>query len=98
MQDPAGGVERGPTASEIKSFMRANFERAKDNRRWYDPLLMKGEWPVLLRIIGKGEGKDRYLSVAEDEDYCSSIASCHRADVERIESQPEVALAGVRFA
>ena len=26
---------------------------------------MKGEWPVLLRIMGKGEGDERYLSVAE---------------------------------
>ena len=26
---------------------------------------MLGEWPVLLDIMGKGEGKDRYLSVAE---------------------------------
>ena len=26
---------------------------------------MKGEWPVLLKILGKGEGDERYLSVAE---------------------------------
>ena len=26
---------------------------------------MLGEWPVLLDILGKGEGKNRYLSVAE---------------------------------
>ena len=26
---------------------------------------MKGEWPVLLKIMGKGEGDERYLSVAE---------------------------------
>ena len=26
---------------------------------------MKVEWPVLLKIMGKGEGEDRYLSVAE---------------------------------
>ena len=26
---------------------------------------MKGEWPVLLDIMGKGEGDERYLSVAE---------------------------------
>ncbi len=29
------------------------------------PILMKGEWPVLLNILGKGDGDDRYLSVAE---------------------------------
>jgi hypothetical protein len=28
-------------------------------------MLMKGEWPVLLKILGKGEGEERYLSVAE---------------------------------
>ncbi len=44
--------------------MRANLARA-DNKRWYFPILMKGEWPVLLKILGKGEGKNRYLSVAE---------------------------------
>jgi processive rubber oxygenase RoxA-like protein len=63
--NPCGGVERGLNASEIKTYMRANFDRAKDNRRWYYPILMKGEWPVLLRILGKGDGDSRYLSVAE---------------------------------
>jgi hypothetical protein len=63
--DPCGGTERGLTAPEIKTYMNANFERARDNRRWYDRILMKGEWPVLLDIMGKGVGKERYLSVAE---------------------------------
>src|SRR3984893_8774953 len=45
--------------------MNANFERAKGHRRWFDRKLMKGEWPVLLDIMGKGEGAQRYLSVAE---------------------------------
>jgi hypothetical protein len=63
--DPSGAVERGLTAEEIKAYMDANFERAKDNRRWYDRRLMEGEWPVLLHIMGKGDGDQRYLSVAE---------------------------------
>ncbi len=63
--DPSGGVERGLTAKEIDTFMAANLERAGDAARWYYPLLMKGEWPVLLKIFGKGEGNARYLSVAE---------------------------------
>ncbi len=63
--DPCGGTERGLTGSQIKTYMDANFERAKGNRRWYDRLLMNGEWPVLLDIMGKGEGDKRYLSVAE---------------------------------
>jgi hypothetical protein len=63
--DPSGGVERGLTAPEITAYMDANFERAKGHRRWFDRQLMNGEWPVLLDIMGKGEGTDRYLSVAE---------------------------------
>jgi hypothetical protein len=63
--DPAGGVERGLTAQEIDTFMKANLKRDGDAARWYYPLLMKGEWPVLLKILGKGEGDERYLSVAE---------------------------------
>jgi hypothetical protein len=63
--DPAGGFERGLTSQDIKTYMDANFARAKDTRRWCDRLLMTGEWPVLLHIMGKGEGKERYLSVAE---------------------------------
>jgi hypothetical protein len=64
-QDPAGGTERGLTAGEITKYMDANFARAKGKRRWYDRILMMGEWPVLLKIMGKGEGEARYLSVAE---------------------------------
>ena len=45
--------------------MAANIKRAGDQARWYYPMLMKGEWPVLLNIMGKGEGDERYLSVAE---------------------------------
>lgn len=63
--DPCGGVERGLTSSEIKAYMDANFARATGHRRWFDRLLMNGEWPVLLDIMGKGEGEKRYLSVAE---------------------------------
>jgi hypothetical protein len=63
--DGAGGVERGLTAKEIDAFMAANLERAKTTSRWYYPFLMKGEWPVLLDIMGKGEGEERYLSVPE---------------------------------
>jgi hypothetical protein len=64
-KDPDGGVERGLTAKEIDTFMKANLKRDGDAARWYYPMLMKGEWPVLLKILGKGEGEERYLSVAE---------------------------------
>ena len=63
--DPDGGVERGLTAKEIDTYMAANLKRAGDAAHWYYPMLMKGEWPVLLKILGKGEGEERYLSVAE---------------------------------
>jgi hypothetical protein len=64
-KDPAGGIERGLTAKEIDTFMAANLKRAGDAAHWYYPMLMKGEWPVLLKILGKGEGEERYLSVDE---------------------------------
>jgi hypothetical protein len=63
--DGAGAVERGLNAKEIDTYMAANLARAGDAARWYYPILMKGEWPVLLRIMGKGDGDERYLSVAE---------------------------------
>ena len=65
--DGAGGVERGLNAKEIETYMAANIKRAEETNssRWFYPILMKGEWPVLLNILGKGEGDERYLSVAE---------------------------------
>jgi hypothetical protein len=63
--DDAGGTERGLNSQQITTYMNANFERAKAQPRPIDRLLMNGEWPVLLNILGKGEGDDRYLSVAE---------------------------------
>src|SRR5215472_9722465 len=60
-----GGTERGLNSKQITTYMDANFTRAKGHRRLIDRLLMNGEWPVLLNILGKGEGDDRYLSVAE---------------------------------
>lgn len=64
--DPdGGGTERGLNAQEIKTFMAENLKRDGDKARWTYPIMMKGEWPVLLDILGKGEGEARYLSVAE---------------------------------
>jgi hypothetical protein len=63
--DGSGSTERGLNSQQITTYMNANFERAKGHRRAIDRLLMNGEWPVLLNIMGKGEGNDRYLSVAE---------------------------------
>ena len=63
--NPAGGTERGLTAKQINTYMAANIKRAGDAARFYYPKLMEKEWPVLLDFLGKGEGEDRYLSVAE---------------------------------
>jgi hypothetical protein len=63
--DPSGGTERGLNSHDITAYMDANFARAKGARRRIDRQLMNGEWPVLLDIMGKGEGEQRYLSVAE---------------------------------
>ena len=63
--DPRGGREVGLTKKQIKTFMKDNLVRAGDKRRWYYKIFMQGEWPILLRIMGKDEGKHRYLSVPE---------------------------------
>ena len=60
-----GGVERGLDTSQIKTYMDATFARGAGARRWFDRGLMEGEWPILHRIMGKGEGDERDLSVEE---------------------------------
>lgn len=63
--NPDGGTEQGLNAEEIKTYMADNLKRDGDKARWTYPIMMKGEWPVLLDILGKGKGENRYLSVAE---------------------------------
>ena len=63
--NPDGGTERGLNAQQIKVYMADNLKRDGDKARWTYPIMMQGEWPVLLDILGKGEGENRYLSVAE---------------------------------
>ena len=63
--DGSGGTERGLNSQQITTYMNANYARAKGHRRPIVRLLMNGEWPVLLNILGKGESDNRYLSVAE---------------------------------
>jgi mono/diheme cytochrome c family protein len=95
--DPSGAVERGLTAPEIKAFMDANFARAEGHRRWYDRLLMQGEWPVLLDIMGKGDGDQRYLSVAEVRTLVVERRLPARI-VERLKAQPAPATGLARVA
>lgn len=63
--DSSGTVERGLAIDELRAMMDANFARAVGSRRKIDRALMKGEWPVLLRVMGKSSANGRYLSVTE---------------------------------
>jgi hypothetical protein len=60
-----GGTERGLGLAQLRAMMDENFARAAGARRKIDRRLMDGEWPVLLRVMRKGEGAAAYLSVAE---------------------------------
>jgi hypothetical protein len=63
--NPDGGTERGLNNAQIKAYVADNLKRAgKEGRVWYK-MRMAGEWPVLFDMLGKGEGEQRYLSVAE---------------------------------
>jgi hypothetical protein len=57
-----GSSEPGLAMAELRAYMDANFERAKGRRRCIDRTLMIGEWPVLLRVMGKQGPAGRYLS------------------------------------
>jgi hypothetical protein len=63
--DADGTAETGLNLAEITKFMDANFARAKGRRRMIDRRLMDGEYPILLRVIGKQGRDERYLSIAE---------------------------------
>jgi hypothetical protein len=61
----SGAVERGLGIEQLRTMMDANFARAAAGRRWIDRRLMEGEWPVLLRVMGKPSSQGRYLSLSE---------------------------------
>lgn len=60
-----GETERSLSLTEINAFMAANYKRPKGQRRWIDRIVMKGEWPVLLMVMGKDGTNGRYLSLAD---------------------------------
>jgi hypothetical protein len=62
--DSDGKAELGLNIAEITRFMEANLGRAQNPRR-IDRRLMNGEWPFLLRVIGKKGQGGRYLSMAD---------------------------------
>lgn len=64
-QSVDGSSEPGLGLDELRAYMDANFARAAGRRRAIDRTLMLGEWPVLLRVMGK-EGLDgRYLGLQD---------------------------------
>jgi hypothetical protein len=63
--DLAGHRERGLDAHEIAAMLDANFARAGNQRRAIDRRLADGEYPLLLKMIGKDGTTGRYLSLAE---------------------------------
>jgi hypothetical protein len=66
--DAQGSVEPGLGLLELRAFMDANFARAKGHRRLVDRALMNGEWPVLLKVMGRDGPDGRYLSIREVEE------------------------------
>lgn len=95
--DPeTGSSEPGLNASEIGVFMSDNLKRAGAAARWYYPLLMKFEWPILLKIMGKGKGEDRYLSLADVRALFNERSFPDRIN-QRLISQPVLSACALRF-
>jgi hypothetical protein len=63
--DQSGLAERGLGIEQLRTMMDANFARAAGKRRRIDRALMNGEWPILLRVMGKTSVDGRYLSLTE---------------------------------
>lgn len=63
--DESGVPERGLGIQQLRTMMDANFARTAGKRRRIDRALMNGEWPILLRVMGKTSVDGRYLSLTE---------------------------------
>ncbi|MGL4230496.1 MAG: hypothetical protein ACRDAM_18760 [Casimicrobium sp.] len=61
----SGETERGLDLKALVHMMNENFKRAEGRRRVIDRFLMDGEWPILLKVMGKSGKDGRYLSVQE---------------------------------
>ena len=64
-QNQDGSSELGLALPELRAYMDANFARAAGHRRTIDRMLMIGEWPVLLKVMGKEGLGGRYLGLQE---------------------------------
>jgi hypothetical protein len=60
-----GSSEPGLGLNELRAYMDANFARAAGRRRAIDRTLMVGEWPLLLRVMGKEGPGGRYLGLQD---------------------------------
>jgi len=60
-----GSSELGLGLPELRAYMDANFARAAGRRRCIDRTLMIGEWPVLLKVMGKEGPGGRYLGLQD---------------------------------
>jgi hypothetical protein len=63
--DSSGLAERGLGIEQLRTMMDANFARSAGKRRRIDRALMNGEWPILLRVMGKSSVDGRYLSLTD---------------------------------
>jgi hypothetical protein len=63
-----GAPELGLGLPELTTYMDANFARAAGRSRYIDRTLMLGEWPVLLKVMGKEGLGGRYLSLQDVTD------------------------------
>jgi len=64
-QNDDGSSEPGLGLAELRAYMDANFARAAGRRRIIDRTLMLGEWPVLLKVMGKEGPGGRYLALQD---------------------------------
>ena len=67
-----GETELGLNQQQIQTMLDANAKRAKNYKRPFDRMIMNGEFPVLLHVLGKQSqsqnGKsERYLAVRDVE-------------------------------
>jgi hypothetical protein len=61
---PDAGTELGWGMRELDAYLDAN--QARGHGSWYERhVLMQNELPLLLRLMGRGEGDARYLSATE---------------------------------
>ena len=60
-----GSAELGLGLADLRAYMDANFARAAGRRRPIDRALMIGEWPVLLKVMGKEGLGGRYLGLQD---------------------------------